>query len=44
MNKDKFKIFIKADTIPIIDNSIIKYIEDDRKNRLFSEIYKIMII
>jgi hypothetical protein len=39
MNKDKFKIFIKADTIPIIDNPIIKYIEDDKRNRLFSEIY-----
>jgi hypothetical protein len=39
MNKEKFKIIIKSKKVPIINNPIIKYIEDDRKKRLFCEIY-----
>jgi hypothetical protein len=39
VNKEKFKIFIKAKKIPIINNPIIEYVQDSRRNRLFCEIY-----
>ena len=39
MNYKKFKFIIKSNKIPIVNNPIIEYIEDEKRNKLLCEIY-----
>jgi len=39
MKREKFRIIIKAKKVPFVNNPIIEYVEDGKKNRLFCEIY-----